>query len=1030
MNFLIVLLFLLFLSPGIFAGSSHEPSPCSVRGTPGEILWTGSVEGGIYGMAAIHGNEIYIGSHLDGKKIYAFRDDGMLLWESEIGVSVESAPAVSANGTLYVNGVNLSEDNNGSERYQGYGIDELQGTIAVDPTDGSIFWADDSVSGSDSSPAIDNSRNRVYLGVVYNIKLPEEARFGKKIYALNALNGLIEWEFDINGWSFCSPALSALDGRIYTGSANPTLEGTGFDGKGGTGDFWAIDVDGHLQWHVTDQSAFDRSPIVYYENGQEYILAGTQRGSFFKFDREGNILWKTDLDVEGFASLVLSSDNTKMFTTTDSSGNAEYADKLLAMDVSSGEVLWKTDLVRGTTPAVGDKALYVADGIGNFHAFDEEGDELWSVNLGETVAQASVTLNECGIATIGSEKGTFFAIQTESRSLSPLSQWPKYRGDIKNSGMALGFGLTNGAEDIPEEIPDNEEDLPDAPDSSESTETNPTSGGCSLDDEMRPLKRMAQTTHCAGADTDGDDVCDISDNCPVVSNADQGDIDGDGTGDECDDDKDGDLVSNINDNCPVLSNADQTDTDGDDEGDPCDLDDDGDGMIDPGDNCPLISNAAQVDSDGDDIGDACDDDDDQDGVDDMDDNCPDKPNNSQADTDGDDNGDSCDADKDEDGVVNNLDNCALTSNADQADDDGDDVGNACEDQDGDGILFGQDNCPFFINVDQTDTDGDGAGDVCDVDRDGDGLVNAVDNCSYVPNDQTDSDGDGIGDSCEDSDADGIAAESDNCPDFANPDQEDFDGDGDGNACDPDTDGDGLNNSGDNCPAIPNADQTDSDGDGFGDVCEDVDGDGVTAETDNCFGLSNADQADTDGDGEGDACDTDDDADSIDDTVDICSGVADSDQADTDGDGIGDSCDPEDNSVDADGEEDEDEDIAPDENPIPEEPDEEEPSGNKATSGGGGCRLNPKAQGDEIFLRRVRVLDRLPDFDQTGFPHPRLEIPGFSLKRFSIHKDIGINSNVHASDVFGLIQSPFQVSGMLGGNNESDALLSDNTGEIQ
>jgi hypothetical protein len=42
-----------------------------------------------------------------------------------------------------------------------------------------------------------------------------------------------------------------------------------------------------------------------------------------------------------------------------------------------------------------------------------------------------------------------------------------------------------------------------------------------------------------GPDADGDGVCDLSDNCPGISNADQADADGDGVGDACDGDGDG-----------------------------------------------------------------------------------------------------------------------------------------------------------------------------------------------------------------------------------------------------------------------------------------------------------------------------------------------------------------------------------------------------------------------------------------------------------------------------------------------------------
>jgi hypothetical protein len=94
------------------------------------------------------------------------------------------------------------------------------------------------------------------------------------------------------------------------------------------------------------------------------------------------------------------------------------------------------------------------------------------------------------------------------------------------------------------------------------------------------------------ADSDGDRIPDVCDNCPTTFNPDQADTDGDGIGDVCD-------------NCLTVSNPDQSDRDGDGIGDVCD-DSDGDGIPDSRDNCPTVFNPDQADADGDGIGDVCD----------------------------------------------------------------------------------------------------------------------------------------------------------------------------------------------------------------------------------------------------------------------------------------------------------------------------------------------------------------------------------------------------------------------------------------
>ena len=256
-------------------------------------------------------------------------------------------------------------------------------------------------------------------------------------------------------------------------------------------------------------------------------------------------------------------------------------------------------------------------------------------------------------------------------------------------------------------------------------------------------------------DDDNDGILDDVDNCPMTSNADQLDTDGDMIGDVCDDDDDNDGVLDVNDNCPLTPNPDQADLDGDGIGDVCEdpNDLDGDGIVNLEDNCAQVPNENQKDNDGDGIGDACDPDDDNDGIPDSTDNCTMFYNPEQVDTDNDGIGDVCDKDDDEDGILDEEDNCNLVPNPGQEDSDNDGIGDVCDssedDVDSDGITNTQDNCVNIPNPDQKDTDGDGMGDVCDPDDDNDGILDIVDNCPLQANtDQADSDNDGIGDTCD------------------------------------------------------------------------------------------------------------------------------------------------------------------------------------------------------------------------------------------------------------------------------------------
>jgi len=328
---------------------------------------------------------------------------------------------------------------------------------------------------------------------------------------------------------------------------------------------------------------------------------------------------------------------------------------------------------------------------------------------------------------------------------------------------------------------------------------------------------------CVDLDDDDDGVLDSEDNCPLTSNVDQSDVDGDGWGDVCDFgcflpaidewELDCDGIPNDFDNCPTMDNPDQADNDGDTTGDECDGDDDNDGVPDETDNCHFVSNPDQADGDGDDVGDACDGDMDGDGVPDDVDNCVGVKNEGQENFDGDDMGDACDPDDDNDQEPDGLD-CApfdpdishlaqelCNGLDDDCDGSADEEGaGGCEnyylDQDLDGWgIDAQFKClcgPADLYLTQDTGD-------CEP-LDPDAFPTAAESCNGkddncngdVDEGFSDKDNDGIADCVDpDLDGDGVPDVADNCPGVFNDSQADFDNDGQGNECDPDDDNDGV-----------------------------------------------------------------------------------------------------------------------------------------------------------------------------------------------------------------------------------------------
>jgi len=124
------------------------------------------------------------------------------------------------------------------------------------------------------------------------------------------------------------------------------------------------------------------------------------------------------------------------------------------------------------------------------------------------------------------------------------------------------------------------------------------SDSCLVDPAVVSVGGLDLALSCVAADTDGDGVDDLDDNCTDVANADQTDLDGDGAGDACDDDDDGDGVADGLDTCPTVFDPEQSDLDLDGLGDACDDDDDNDGIWDDDDLCAATAAGAVVDTDG------------------------------------------------------------------------------------------------------------------------------------------------------------------------------------------------------------------------------------------------------------------------------------------------------------------------------------------------------------------------------------------------------------------------------------------------
>ena len=257
---------------------------------------------------------------------------------------------------------------------------------------------------------------------------------------------------------------------------------------------------------------------------------------------------------------------------------------------------------------------------------------------------------------------------------------------------------------------DSEDAFPDNPNERLDTDGDGLGNNEDLDadnDGASDDEEQAAGTDPIDSDSDDDGVIDGSDNCGLVSNGDQGNVDEDAMGDFCDDDSDNDDLSDDRES-ELLTNP--RDADSDDDGlndgrevdtdgtDPLDPDSDDDGRVDGVDRFP--KNITEWE------------DTDNDGVGDNADNCDTTPNADQANMDGDSMGDACDSDDDGDGVSDVIEN-RIGSNPLNADTDGDTL------TDWFGGTVGENSDPCLLDpaASGDDVDGDGFGSICDLSDD-------------------------------------------------------------------------------------------------------------------------------------------------------------------------------------------------------------------------------------------------------------------------------------------------------------------------
>ncbi|HNZ76762.1 MAG TPA: PQQ-binding-like beta-propeller repeat protein [Verrucomicrobiota bacterium] len=182
---------------------------------------------------------IYVGTWKG--RLWALNPEGARKWTFAAGNEIKSAPAVGADGTIYF----------GSRDRKLY---------AVHPR-GQKRWEFLTGGWVDSSPALGHD-GTVCFG-----------SWDGNFYALNT-NGVKQWVFPTGGAIVSSPAIGA-DGAIYFGS---------HDRK-----FYALAADGRKKWEFATGDAIISSPAL---NGDQGLYFTSVDGWLYALTLEGRLRWR------------------------------------------------------------------------------------------------------------------------------------------------------------------------------------------------------------------------------------------------------------------------------------------------------------------------------------------------------------------------------------------------------------------------------------------------------------------------------------------------------------------------------------------------------------------------------------------------------------------------------------------------------------------------------------------------------------------------------------------------------------------
>jgi outer membrane protein assembly factor BamB len=351
-------------------------SPFTTSANTGSLKWKFTIGGEVESAPAVGADgTIYVGGG-DGY-VYAINPDGSQKWEFATGGYVGSSPAMGADGTIYV----ASSDDN---------------VYAINPG-GSLKWKFATGSSVWSSPAV-GADGTIYVG-----------SNDDNLYAINP-DGSLKWNFTTGSVVNSSPAVGA-DGTIYVGSWDDKL--------------YAINPDGSLKWSFGTSGPVESAPAI--GTGGTTIYVGSDDDNVYALadGGQGSVTMKWEFTTAG---IVLSSPAVGAAGTI-YVGSWDYNVYALT-DGGQGNVTMKWKFATGggirySSPAVGaDGAIYVASEDDNVYAINPgDGSLKWKFATNGGV-DSSPAVGADGTIYVGSDDDNLYALGTGPGPTATATQTP------------------------------------------------------------------------------------------------------------------------------------------------------------------------------------------------------------------------------------------------------------------------------------------------------------------------------------------------------------------------------------------------------------------------------------------------------------------------------------------------------------------------------------------------------------------------------------------------------------------------------